>query len=68
MSAAAEVHMCISGEGDEDEDGEGGEDKYEYDFGGIELMMEDDKAKVHAMAESLHRKAYTGGCRKYLAW
>lgn len=43
MSAAAEVHMCISGEGDE-EDGE--EDKYEYDYGGMELMMDDEKAKV----------------------
>lgn len=45
MSAAAEVHMCISEEG-EDEDGEGGDDKYEYDYGGIELMVEDDKSKV----------------------
>lgn len=45
MSAAAEVHMCISGEGDEDEE-DAGEDKYEYDYGGIELMMDDDKAKV----------------------
>lgn len=46
MSAAAEVHMCISGEGDEDEE-EGGEDKYEYDYGGMELMMDDEKAKVY---------------------
>lgn len=41
MSAAAEVHMCISGEGDE-EGGEG--EKYEYDYGGeIELAMVDDE-------------------------
>ncbi|CAM9502792.1 unnamed protein product [Laminaria digitata] len=43
MSAAAEVHMCISGEG-EDED-EAGEEKYDYDYGGMELIMDDDKAQ-----------------------
>lgn len=45
MSAAAEVYMCISGEGEGDgeEDGEG---KYEYDYGGMEIEMDDEKAKV----------------------
>lgn len=46
MSAAAEVHMCISGDGQDDEDG--GEEKYEYDYGGMELIMDDEKAKVCA--------------------
>lgn len=45
MSAAAEVHMCISGDGEFDEEA-GEEEKYDYDYGGMELIMDDEKAKV----------------------
>lgn len=56
MSAAAEVHMCISGEGGEDDDAEGGDEMmYEYDFGEVELMMDDDgKAKVRVILLMTH--------------
>lgn len=36
--------MCISGEGEEED--EAGEEKYDYDYGGMELIMDDDKAQV----------------------
>lgn len=50
MSAAAEVHMCISGDGEDDDDADGdGEEKYEYDFGDMDLMMDDEKAKVRSI-------------------
>lgn len=45
MSTAAEVYMCISGEG-EGGDEDDGDDKYDYDYGGMELVMDDEKAKV----------------------
>lgn len=46
MSAAAEVYMCISGEGDGGDEDDGDE-KYDYDYGGMELVMDDEKAKVY---------------------
>lgn len=45
MSTAAEVYMCISGEGEGDAEDDG-DDKYDYDYGGMELVMDDEKAKV----------------------
>ncbi|CAM9273343.1 unnamed protein product [Ascophyllum nodosum] len=46
MSAAAEVHMCISGDGDEGEEDGGEGEKYDYDYGGeMELIMDDEQAK-----------------------
>ena len=54
MSAAAEVHMCISGDGDEGEEDGGEGEKYDYDYGGeMELIMDDEQAKV--CNETRHR-------------
>lgn len=54
MSTAAEVYMCISGEGEGDDEDDG-DDKYAYDYGGMELAMDDEKAKVctHPTVECL---------------
>lgn len=66
MSAAAEVYMCISGEGGDDDEEDEGEEKYEYDYGGMELIMDDEKAKVDFCLES--SCAFCCGCCSCCGW